>query len=177
MWRWRTAEIGLLLPSRAVSATRDELFARFRELQIEWQLHEHAPLRTVEESRRLRGTLPGGHCKNLFLKDKKGQHWLVVAAEDRAIDLKALPAAIGSARLSFGRAERMREILGVEPGAVTPLALINDVDHRVRVVLDRRMLEHELLNFHPLVNTSTVAIATSDLHRFIAATGHAVQQF
>lgn len=156
-------------------ATPEELYARLREIGIEWTLHEHPPLRTVEESRRLRGSLPGGHCKNLFLKDKKGQYWLVVADEARDIDLKALQPAIGAARLSFGRAERLDEVLGVQPGAVTPFALINDPDHRVRVVLDRTMLEHEVLNYHPLINTATIAIRTEDLHRFLAATGHDVQ--
>lgn len=156
-------------------ATRDDLFARLRELSIEWVLHEHAPLHTVLESRRLRGTLPGGHCKNLFLKDKRGQYWLVVAAEDREIDLAALQAKIGSARLSFGRPERLQEVLGVTPGAVTPFALVNDPEHRVRVVLDSAMLQHDRLNYHPLENTATIAIATRDLHRFLAWTGHDVQ--
>ncbi|MEM6990025.1 MAG: prolyl-tRNA synthetase associated domain-containing protein [Myxococcota bacterium] len=159
-----------------MAATPDDLYARLRELQIEWTAHEHPPLRTVEESRRLRGALPGAHCKNLFLKDGKGQYWLVVALEDRAIDLKALPAAIGSARLSFGRAERLREVLGVEPGAVTPFALINDPEHRVRVVLDAAMLERDPLNFHPLVNTATITLDAESLQRFVAAMGHDVQR-
>ena len=158
-----------------MSATPEDLYARLREIGIEWTLHEHPPLRTVEESRRLRGSLPGGHCKNLFLKDKKGQYWLVVADEAREIDLKALQPRIGAARLSFGRPERLAEVLGVQPGAVTPFALINDPEHRVRVVLDRTMLEHSTLNYHPLVNTATIAIATEDLHRFFAALGHEVQ--
>lgn len=156
-------------------ATPTDLYARLREIGIEWTLHEHPPLRTVEESRRLRGGLPGGHCKNLFLKDKKGQYWLVVADEAREVDLKALQPRIGAARLSFGRAERLIEVLGVQPGAVTPFALINDPTHRVRVVLDGTMLEHALLNYHPLVNTATIAIATTDLHRFLDAMGHDVQ--
>ncbi len=156
-------------------ATRAQLHARLEELGIPTTTFEHEAVFTVEENRRLRGEMPGGHCKSLFLKDKKGQLWLVVCLEDRRVDMKWLQRAIGSARLSFGRPELLREVLGVEPGAVTPFALINDDEQRVRVVLDAGMLACETLHYHPLENTATTRIAPADLQRFIAACGHTPQ--
>ena len=153
-------------------ATEAELLARFDELGIATKTYRHPPLHTVEESRKLRGDLPGGHCKSLFLKDKKGQLWLLVTLEDRDVDLKTLHRRIGAARLSFGRPELLWEALGVKPGAVTPLALINDSEQRVKVVLDVEMLRHETLNYHPLRNDATTAISPRGLRLFIAACGH-----
>lgn len=150
--------------------------ARLAELGIATTTHRHAAMRTVEDSKALRGDLPGGHCKSLFLKDKKAQAWLVVALEDRQIDMKTLHKRIGSGRLSFGKPELMWELLGVKPGAVTPFALINDHGHQVNVVLDAAMLAHDLLNYHPLHNEATTAIGTEDLTRFIAATGHEARE-
>lgn len=132
----------------------------------------HPPVHTVEEAKALRGDIPGGHCKNLFLKDKKDQLWLVVALEERPIDLKTLDKRIGAARLSFGKAELLREVLGVEPGSVTPFALLNDRDRRVRVVLDQGMMQIRPLNYHPMHNAATTTIQPEDLLRFLAATGH-----
>ena len=153
-------------------ATQVDLFARLQELGIETVTHRHPPLFTVEESKRLRGALPGGHCKSLFFKDKKGALWLVVTLEDQVLDLKRLHKRIGSARLSFGKPELLWEVLGVKPGAVTPFALINDTGHRVDVVLDAAMMEWDLLNYHPLENDATTAIARRDLSAFVAACGH-----
>jgi Ala-tRNA(Pro) deacylase len=153
-------------------ATETDLFARLLELGIESTTHRHPPVFTVEESRLLRGQLPGAHCKSLFLKDKKDQLWLVVALERQPVDLKMLPKNIGAARLSFGKPEVLIDILGVEPGSVTPFALINDDGGRVRVVLDKAMLDHDLLNYHPLKNTATTALAAADLVRFIRSCGH-----
>lgn len=152
--------------------TPDQLLARLRDLGIDTVTHEHPPLHTVEESKALRGTLPGGHCKNLFLKDKKDQHWLVVALEDARVELNRLDRVIGSARLSFASADRLWRYLGVRPGSVTPFALVNDTGRQVRVVLQQAMMEHELLNYHPLVNDRTTAIRRDDLLRFIRACGH-----
>jgi len=150
----------------------EELFARLAELGIATTTHNHPPLFTVEESQRLRGDLPGGHCKSLFLKDKKERYWLVITLEDSAVDLKALEGRIGSARLSFARPERLMEVLGVQPGSVTPFALINDVARQVTVILDKAMLDRDPLNYHPLHNAATTAIAPADLLRFIQACGH-----
>ncbi len=157
-----------------LTASPEVLLARLSSLGITVERHEHPPLRTVEESRRLRGKLPGAHCKNLFLRDKKKQSWLVVTLEDREVDLVRLQRLIGSARLSFGRPERLKEVLGIEPGAVSPFAIVNDSERRVTVVLDLAMTRLPLLNFHPLVNTQTLTIATQDLRRFLVDCGHRV---
>ena len=156
-------------------ATRQDLFARLNGLGIATRTFEHAPVFTVDEARRLRGEIPGGHTKNLFLVDKDERLWLVVALEDAAIDLKALPRKVGSGRVSFGKPDRLRQTLGIEPGSVTPFALINDVDARVNVVLDEAMMREPFLNCHPLENTATTTIAAAELLRFIRSCGHSPQ--
>ena len=148
------------------------LIAFFDRLGIATVTRRHPPVRTVEEAKALRGDIPGAHCKNLFLKDKKDQLWLVVALEERVIDLKTLDKRIGAARLSFGKADLLREVLGVEPGSVTPFALLNDRDRQVRVVLDLGMMQLRPLNYHPMHNAATTTIEPQDLLRFFAATGH-----
>lgn len=155
-----------------MTASRDDLFRRLADLGIETRTIEHPPVYTVEEAKVHRGELTGGHCKNLFLKDKKGQLWLVVTLEDRAIDMKALRHRIGASHLSFGKPELLREVLGIEPGSVTPFAVINDEESRVNVVLDAEMMEMRPLNYHPLENTATTSIAPEDLKRFLEASGH-----
>lgn len=155
-----------------MAATPEDLFDRLAALGIETETHRHPPLHTVEDSKRLRGDLPGGHCKSLFLKDKRGDLFLVVVLEDRAVDLKGLRRAIGARTLSFGSADLLGERLGVKPGSVTPFALVNDPEGAVRVVLDAAMLRHDPLNYHPLTNDATTAIVPDDLLRFVRATGH-----
>lgn len=155
-----------------MAATPQDLFAHFERLGINTETVEHAAVFTVEDAKAERGALPGAHSKNLFLKDKKSQFWLVVALEDRAIDLKALRKTIGAAQLSFGRPEALAEKLGIEPGSVTPFSVINDTEGAVRVVLDEGMLALEPLNFHPLVNTATTRISAADLLAFLRDTGH-----
>jgi Ala-tRNA(Pro) deacylase len=153
--------------------TPDDLFAALDALDIEHSTVKHPPLFTVEQSRQLRGQIPGGHTKNLFLRDKKGALFLVVALENAVIDLKGLHRFLGaSGRFSFGSADLLREVWGVAPGSVTPFGAINDVAHRVTVVLDAPMMEQALLNYHPLVNTMTTAIGRDDLVRFLDWTGH-----
>ncbi len=154
-------------------ATPGDLVARLGELGIACTIHAHQPVHTVADNRALRGSLPGIHCKTLFFKDKKAQLWLVVVEESRQLDLKALAGLIGSARLSFARPERVRDILGVEPGAVTPLALINDTGENIGVFIDRAIMESDLVNLHPLVNNQTTALHPRDLLRFIEACGYA----
>lgn len=153
-------------------ASRDDLLRFLADLGIETETVDHPALFTVEQSQELRGEIAGAHSKNLFLKDKKDRIWLVVAEEETPIDLKRLHETIGSARVSFGRAELMEEVLGVSPGSVTPFGVINDKGARVTVVLDARLMAHEVLNFHPLVNTATTTIGRDDLVRFLRATGH-----
>ena len=153
-------------------ATPDQLFAFLDTLGIAHTTMSHPPLFTVEQSQAMRGQIPGGHSKNLFLKDKAGALFLLVLLEDARIDLKALPRAIGCGRLSFGSADLLRSTLGVEPGSVTPFALINDGARRVTPVLDAAMMTHDVLNYHPLVNTMTTSIARDGLIAFLRATGH-----
>ena len=153
-------------------ATQDDLFARFAVLGIETTTHRHAAVFTVEENQTSRGEIPGAHCKSLFFKDKKGVLWLVVALEDRRLDFKLLARLIGAARLTFASPDRLRTHLGIEPGAVTPFALINDAVCQVRVVLDAAMMAAEFANFHPLSNDATTSIRPRDLSRFITDCGH-----
>jgi Ala-tRNA(Pro) deacylase len=151
----------------------DELFAYLDNLGIAHQTVHHAAVFSVEEARTLRGTIAGGHTKNLFLRDKKGALFLVVAPEDAVIELKSLHRRLGaSGRFSFASAELMRETLGVEPGSVTPFAVINDRAVRVTVVLDVAMMMQQTLNFHPLANTGTTTISRDGLLKFLEATGH-----
>lgn len=152
-----------------------QLFDRLEALGITHRTVEHPPVFTVEEAKALRGNLPGHHIKNLFLRNKKEEMWLVVALEDRAVDLKRLGEVLGAGRLSFGSPDRLRRQLGVDPGSVTPLALINDDARVVRLALDRGLTEGGPVNAHPLVNTMTTALAAEDLQRFFAATGHTPQ--
>jgi Ala-tRNA(Pro) deacylase len=154
-------------------ATPRELFAFLDKLGLGTETAEHAPVFTVAESRSIKARIPGGHSKNLFLKDRKGGIFLVVARDETRIDLKRLHEAIGAAgRLSFGSADLLRETLGVEPGSVTPFAVINDRAGRVSVILDAELMAFERVNFHPLVNSMTTTIARDDLRAFLAATGH-----
>lgn len=156
----------------APPASAEALLARLTEIGVDAVTHHHPPVYTVEESKAMRGELPGGHCKNLFLKDKKGGYWLVVALEDARIELGRLDAVIGSPRLSFASPDRLWSALGVRPGSVTPFALINDKPRQVRVVLQKAMLDRSPLNYHPLVNTMTTAVTPDGLLRFIRACGH-----
>jgi len=153
-------------------ATPQQLFARLDQLGIAHRSVEHPPLRTVEEAKALRGELPGAHIKNLFLRNKREEMWLVVALEDRPIDLKALAQKLDAGRFSFGSPERLMRHLGILPGAVSPLALINDAEHKVRPVIDREILAYPLVNAHPLRNTQTTALGPADLLRFIESLGH-----
>jgi Ala-tRNA(Pro) deacylase len=152
------------------------LFRRLEELGIASTTVEHEPLFTVTQSQELRGTIPGGHTKNLFLKDKDGRLALVVAKEDAKVDLKGLAKRLGFGRFSFGKPELMMEVLGIEPGSVTAFALIHEASHRLdAVVVDEALLAFAEVNCHPLVNSATTRIRTDDLLRFMEACGHAPQ--
>jgi Ala-tRNA(Pro) deacylase len=150
------------------------LLAALDAAGIAWSLNEHEAVFTVEASARLHREIAGLHTKNLFLKDAGGQFWVVSSPHDATIDLKALPAAIGSKRVSFGKAEDMERLLGVSPGAVTPLAAFNNADGAVKVVIDRRLAEAARVNVHPLRNTASLGLAGADLIAFLASTGHDV---
>jgi Ala-tRNA(Pro) deacylase len=151
----------------------EQLLDYLSSLSIEAETVDHPPLFTVEDSRALRGDIPGGHTKNLFVKDKKGRLFLLVVGEEAVVDLKRVHEKIGAqGRVSFGSAELLEEVWGVLPGAVTPFGAINDRCGRVQVVLDTAMMRCERLNFHPLVNTRTTGLANADLVKFLRATGH-----
>ncbi|MDR3375295.1 MAG: YbaK/EbsC family protein [Ancalomicrobiaceae bacterium] len=152
---------------------RADLFAYFDTLGIASTTYEHRAVFTVAESHDVKAQLPGGHSKNLLLKDKKDRLFLVVAEGDAAIDLKSIHEKIGgSGRVTFAKPDVMLELLGVTPGSVTPFGLINDTEPRITVVLDEVMMRHDILNFHPLENTATTSVAAGDLIKFLRATGH-----
>jgi Ala-tRNA(Pro) deacylase len=153
--------------------SREELFQRFKTLGIETRTLAHEPVFTVEQAKLAHVDMPGGHCKNLFCKDEKGVLWLIVALENAAINLKTAPAKIGSKRLTFGKPELLMEVLGVEPGSVTPFGLINDRLNRINVILDEAMMRATPLNYHPLKNDATTSISPADLLTFIKSCGHA----
>jgi Ala-tRNA(Pro) deacylase len=153
-------------------ATRKTLFARLAELGIETNTVEHEAVFTVAESDRLERDLPGGHTKNLFVKDAKGKLFLIVAESHATVDMKRIHKRIGCARLSFGKSELLEARLGVTPGSVTAFAVINDREGAVEVILDETLMSFDVINCHPLVNTATTAIARDDLIAFLAATGH-----
>jgi len=148
------------------------LYARLEALGIRYRTYEHAPVFTVEESAPVKDVIPGGHTKNLFLKDKKGGLWLAVVRAELRVDLPALAKQLGAPRFSFGSAELLLATLGITPGSVTPFALINDAERKVQPVLDADMLKLEPVNYHPLRNDRTTAIAPEDLVRFVEACGH-----
>lgn len=158
-----------------MTATTEELFAQLDKLGISHKTHHHDPVFTVEEAQAISRELDGGHSKNLFLKDKTGDLYLLVALENTKVDLKALRKQIGAKNLSFGKADLLIEVLGIEPGSVTPFSLINDIDNRVKVLLDAKMMAHEFLNFHPLINDKTTQISTAGLQQFIESCGHDIR--
>ena len=153
--------------------TPEQLFDFLAELGISVTTVKHPPLYTVADSQALRGEIAGGHTKNLFLKDKKDQYFLLTVEEEATVDLKTVHQLIGaSSRVSFGKPEALMELLGVIPGAVTAFGAINDSEGKVKIVVDADLLANDTVNAHPLTNEATTSIASGDLLRFIRATGH-----
>lgn len=153
--------------------TAQDLFALLDSLNIPHKTKEHVPVFTVAESASLRDEIPGGHTKNLFVKDKKDQFFVVTVEENATVDLKTIHKVIGaSSRVSFGSPEKMLEYLGVVPGSVTVFGAINDTGHNVTFVLDEELMREEIINGHPLSNNATTSISSNDLIRFMEATGH-----
>jgi len=150
---------------------RADLIAFFDTHGVDHATVEHPAVFRVGEDEGVKDTIPGAHTKNLFLKDAKGRIWLISAQDDTVIDLKRLHTVIGSARLSFGSAELMEEVLGVTPGSVTAFALLNDAERRATFVLDHRLAQAERVNFHPLVNTATTGVSQAGFRRFLQALG------
>ncbi|QFT29708.1 Prolyl-tRNA editing protein ProX [Labrenzia sp. THAF82] len=157
-------------------ASRDDLMTFFKDLEIEVTTTDHDPVFTVAESGDLHDRIPGGHTKNLFVKDKKGRLFLIVLLHDAEVDLKKVHQIIGGqGRVSFGNADLLMDVLGVEPGSVTPFSLVNDREsQRVTPVFDAAMMQHDVLNYHPLKNDATTSISASDLLKFAKACGHSV---
>jgi Ala-tRNA(Pro) deacylase len=155
-----------------VAATPEDLFALLDRLGIEYSTVEHPPFFTVEEGRPWHDRIPGLHCKNLFIKDRKGGIWLVVMPGDKRADIGRLEKLLSAPRFSFARAELLQEVLELTPGSVTPFGLINDLQRRVTVVLDQDMLDAEWVNYHPLRNAASTTLRSADLVRFIRALGY-----
>jgi Ala-tRNA(Pro) deacylase len=155
-----------------VPATPEELFALLDHLGIEHSTIEHPPIFTVEEGRPWHDLIPGLHCKNLFIKDRKGGIWLVVMPGEKRADLARLEKVLGAPRFSFARPDLLQEVLELTPGSVTPFGLINDRQRRVTVILDQQMLDAEWVNFHPLHNAASTTLRSADLLRFVRALGY-----
>ncbi|WP_438751458.1 prolyl-tRNA synthetase associated domain-containing protein [Pararhizobium sp. O133] len=159
--------------SNAQPKTQDELFQFLDSLGITHTTKQHAPVFTVAESVALRDEIPGGHTKNLFVKDKKDNYFLLTVEEHATVDLKTVHTIIGAtSKVSFGRPEKLMEYLGVIPGAVTAFGVINDAGQNVKIIIDQDLMRDEIVNCHPLSNDATTSIASKDLLRFIEATGH-----
>lgn len=156
----------------AAASREASLLSALAGAGIAFAVTEHAAVFTVEESESLHAAIAGMHTKNLFLKDAAGQFWVVTVPHDARIDLKALPAAIGSKKVSFGKADDMERLLGITPGAVTPLALFNDAAGLVRVVIDSSLADADRVNVHPLRNTATLGLSGPELVQFLIGTGH-----
>lgn len=154
----------------------EKVYGRLAELGIVYERHEHPPVPTVEDAERYWSGIEATHCKNLFLRNQKGnRHYLVVLLHSKKADLRAVANQIGDGKLSFASPERLQTHLGLTPGSVSPFGLINDQAHAVRVVLDRDLKSAERVSFHPNVNTRTLVISRGDFERFLAACGNPVQ--
>jgi len=153
-------------------STRSELFSKLDTLRIPHKTYDHAPVFTVEESTAIKAQMPGGHSKNLFLKDKAGAFFLICAQSDTPIKINKLHPVLGCKRLSFGKPEALLDKLGVTPGSVTLFSIMNDQAGEVTLIIDQRLTEHDLVNFHPLLNDATTAISSDDMIKFAKATGH-----
>ena len=150
----------------------ETLLAYLNALSIDFTLYHHKAVFTVAESNAIDEEIPGTHCRNLFLRDRKKKNFLLVLQNDTPVDIKKLPEILGCDKLSFGSPERLWEHLGVRPGSVCPYAIINDKNSDVEIFLDAAMLKTERVNYHPLVNTMTISTTPQNLLRFIESCGH-----
>ena len=150
----------------------ENLFNILKKLGISYDLHHHEAVYTVEESQNVDAQIPGTHCRNLFLRDRKKKNFLLVLPITVDVDIKKLPDVLGSHRLSFGSNDRLWEFLGVRSGSVCPFCIMNDTDNQVEIFLEKSMMEQEIVNYHPMLNTMTVSLKPDDLLKFIETTGH-----
>ena len=154
----------------------DDIYKFLHENNIEYERYDHPPVFTVEDVHRLTPDLPGAKTKNLFFRDKKGsRHFLVVLPADKRVNLKALPNVLQSSKISFGSPDRLMKHLGITPGSVSLLAIVNDQENKVEVIIDESLWKSEAFQFHPLVNTSTLVISKGSINKFLAATGNEVK--
>ncbi len=153
--------------------TKQDLFKQLIALNIKYILYEHEPLFTVEQAQKISLNIPGGHIKNLFLKDDNGKFWLIVAQDHTKIELKKVAQMMNAPKLRFANEQLLMEYLGVKPGSVTPFALINDTNHTVNVILDAVLLTFDTINAHPLQNDATIGVNQSDFKKFLKYTQHA----
>ncbi len=152
--------------------TKQELLKQLKEMDISYSLHEHEQLFTVEQAQKIYDTIPGAHIKNLFLKDDNGKFWLIVAQDHTKIELKKVAQLISAPKLRFANEQLLMQYLGVKPGSVTPFALINDTDHKVQLVLDETIMQHAIINAHPLENDATISVSQSDFKKFLIYSKH-----
>lgn len=151
---------------------KQELLDKLTSLNIKYQLHEHEPLFTVQQAQKISLHIPGGHIKNLFLKDDNGKFWLIVAQDNAKIELKKVAQLLQAPKLRFANEQLLMQHLGVKPGSVTPFALINDKDHQVQAILDATLDSFEIINVHPLENDATISVSQSDFNKFLKYTQH-----
>lgn len=165
------------VPARLVDGTPPmappTLLATLADLGIETTTVRHPPVYTVEEARAIRGQIPGAHTKNLFVRDKKGVMWLIVALENQLVDLRAVAQMLGHKSFSFGSSQRLMHYLGLTPGSVTPFGVVNDRGGHVSVALDEGLRRYDTWNFHPLVNSMTTSVSSAEMLRFFEAVDHA----
>ena len=157
--------------------TRLELFEILRNKSIEFQIHEHQPLYTVEDSEKLRGEISGSHTKNLFLKNKKNSFFLLSCDERAQVDLKQFSKSIEGKNLSFAKEEYLDKYLQIKPGSVSPFALLNDTEDEVKFYLDEKLAKSKLINFHPLINTTTISLKTNDFISFMVENNKKINIF
>jgi Ala-tRNA(Pro) deacylase len=160
------------MTDETLPTTPAQLFTLLDDLGIGYTRYDHDPIFTVEEGLHLKKDIPGTHCRNLYLRDKKKRNFLLTVTNDTQVDLKTLPDKLGCGRLSFGSRDRLWENLGIRPGAVTPFCAVNDTDHAVKIILDSVMMEANLVCVHPLDNAMTVSLTPDDLLKFFTHTGH-----
>ncbi|MEM6812461.1 MAG: prolyl-tRNA synthetase associated domain-containing protein [Pseudomonadota bacterium] len=165
-------QLDIIQDDEGLPTSPQALLECFESLDIDYELHHHKAVFTVAESEAVDAQIPGTHCRNLFLRDKKKKNYLLVLQNETEVDIKKLPEILGSSRLSFGSADRLWEFLGVRPGSVCPFSIMNDKNNDVEIFLDQSMMETDIVNYHPMLNTMTVSIRPDDLVKFIDSVDH-----
>lgn len=152
-----------------------QLLSALKDYNLTYELHSHVPIFTAEEAHKLHLNIQGAHSKNLFLRDKLKNFFLVTVLDHKRVDLKALSKNFGAGHFSFGSCEDLLSLLGVTPGSVTPYALINDKEHKVKFLLDKDIMNYDLVNFHPLRNDMTLNVSLKHFLKFFDKIGHQPQ--